>query len=422
MSWLARMFAGLLPLWIAMRYLQARRRNRYFSFVSLVSVLGMVLGVAVLTLVLSVMNGFHRELEHRILGAVPHVLVTGPGALDDWERVAGCLGEHADVIGAAPFYEAEAMLAHGGAVVVTALYGIDPAREAPLTIVDEHMVNGLLSDLAEGDLDDESVSVIIGAPMAFGLGLATGDRLTLVIPTVRSDGDSVAPRLLPVRLVGTFQLDSEIDHGLALVHVNVLRKFALDGGLRSGVRLALRDLFRAPAVAVELASLVPEFTVRHWGERYGEFFRTVNMEKGLMFLLLAVVIAIATFNIISSLVMLVEDKQGDIAILRTMGLKRRDLVRIFALQGMLIGIIGVAAGLAIGYALALYITEIVGFFEELMQTRVLAGTYFDEVPSEVQWSDLIWVGALGLGMSLLATISPSRRALGVNPAVALHRE
>lgn len=421
MTWVARRLAALLPLWVALRYLQARRRNRYFSFVSLVSVLGMVLGVAVLTLVLSVMNGFDQELKHRILGAVPHVLVTGPGALADWEQVAEGLRQHAEVTGAAPFYEAEGMVAHAGVVTVASLYGIDPALEAPLTIIDDYMVSGSFDDLEEA-----ATGVIMGVPMAFRLGLVSGDRLTLVIPAPQAHGHSVAPRLLRVTLVGTFQLDSEIDHALVLLHLNTLRGLGLESSARSGVRLGVSDVLRAPSVAAELATRMtartPKLTVRDWGARYGELFRTVEMEKGLMFVLLAVVIAIATFNIISSLVMLVEDKQGDIAILRTMGLRRKSLVQIFVLQGMLIGIIGVAAGLALGYALALGITDIVRFFEQLSGSRVLAGTYFDEVPSQVETGDLVWIGALALVMSLLATIAPSRRALAVSPAVALHRE
>ncbi|MEJ2131821.1 MAG: lipoprotein-releasing ABC transporter permease subunit [Gammaproteobacteria bacterium] len=417
MSWFARSLARLLPLWIAVRYLQARRRNRYFSFVSLVSIGGLVLGVAVLTLVLSVMNGFDRELKRRILGAVPHIVVTGAGVLDDWERVAQRLQEHPEVIGAAPFVEAEAMLASGGVVVVASLYGIDPRREAPLTIVDEHMVYGSFDDL-----DPMEAGVIIGAPMAFRLGLTVGDPVALVIPTAEGEGESVAPRLVRATLVGTFQLDSEIDHGLALMHIDVLRALGLSSGKRSGVRLAVRDLLQARAIAEDLTGLVPNYVVRDWGARYGELFRTVDMEKGLMFLLLAVVIAIATFNIVSSLVMLVEDKQGDIAILRTMGLKRGELMRVFAIQGTLIGIVGVVAGLGLGYLLALSITDVVAFFERLTGSHVLAGTYFDEVPSEIEKGDLVWVGVLGFALSLLATIHPSRRALEVNPAVALHRE
>lgn len=415
MGWLARRLARLLPLWIAFRYLQARRRNRYFSFVSLVSVLGLVLGVAALTLVLSVMNGFGHELRYRILGAVPHVLVTGPGALAEWEEISAQVRRHVHVAGAAPFYEAEGIVSHGGVVAVASLFGIDPRLEAPLTIIDDHMVSGRFDAL-----DDVEAGVIMGVPLAFQLGLVKGDELTLVVPAAR--GSSVAPKLLQVTLVGTFELNSEVDNGLLVMHVDTLSSLDLGRDARSGVQFELDDVLQARSAAARIARLEPHLTVRDWGARYGELFRAVGMEKALMFLLLAVVIAIATFNIISSLVMLVDDKQGDIAILRTMGMGRAAIVRVFVMQGTLIGIIGVASGLALGYVLAIYITQIVEFFEQLAGVRLLAGTYFDEVPSLVEVGDLVWIGALAFALALLATIHPSRRALQVNPAVALHRE
>ena len=404
-----------LPVFVGLRYSglgSSAMGNRYLSFISLVSLIGMVLGVIALIVVVSVMNGFDTELKRRILGVVPHVVV-GEGL--DLTRIK------ADdrILASAPFISRSGLLLEGKTSQLVTLQGIDSSVEHMMSILPDYMVQGSMEDLS-----DTSTGIIIGRPLAYRLGAMIGDRLTMIIPEPSIDGNRVTPKIAKFQLVGTFELNSEVDYRLAMVNYAQLQQVVGESSIDT--RLRLVDVFDAPAVSAEIATGLfsgkRSLKVVNWTDQYGDFFETVKMEKIMMFLLLSLIVAIAAFNIVSSLSMMVKDKRSDIAVLRTFGLSPGGVMRIFMIQGAVIGVMGVLIGTILGLLLASNITEIVGFFEELLGSRMLAGTYFDSVPSDVRYADIIIIILVALMISFLATLYPAWRAASLQPADVLRNE
>ncbi|TVS17655.1 MAG: FtsX-like permease family protein [Gammaproteobacteria bacterium] len=403
--------SGQPTLLIAWRYLGAVRQSRTISLISMISIAGLVLGVAALVTVLSVMNGFDRELRARILGIVPHVTLTAPAHAV--HALVSAAEREPGVQGAARFVETGGMLTTGSRVLPVAVFGIDPARESSLSRLPEHMVFGELSALRA------DTGVVIGSPLAARLGLFPGDRVTLMLP--RAVDGSVRPMLLSAELVGLFRLGAEPDHGVVFLHADRLAGVA--GLAPVDVRIALDNVYQAPAAGRRLAATLglEQAAVRDWTARHGELFEAVGMEKTMMGLLLGLIVAVAVFNIVASLAMLVDEKRSAVAILRTLGVTRSGVVRIFVIQGVLIGGVGVIAGLGLGVLLATHIGAIMRVIEDLFEFRLLAGTYFDELPSELRWMDLVWIASGALLVSIGGALYPARRAGAIDPARALHR-
>ncbi|MBQ74678.1 MAG: lipoprotein-releasing system transmembrane subunit LolC [Gammaproteobacteria bacterium] len=380
--------------------------NRFLSFISLVSLFGMTLGVIALIVVVSVMNGFDSELKRRILGVVPHLVVSGevdPALLDDPRIVAR-----------APFIERHGLLLNGSLSQLVTLYGIDVLSESEMSIVPENMTQGSMEDLG-----DEQHGIVIGRVLAYRLGLVLGDSLTMVIPEPSAGGHRFSPRVSQVRLVGTFELESELDYRLALLNITELQRIV--GGPAADTRVRLNNVFDAPALNGALTSGEGS-NVRDWTQQYGDFFEAVKMEKIMMFVLLSLIVAIAAFNIISSLSVMVMDKQKDIAVLRTFGLSPFRVMLIFVIQGVVVGAAGILMGSILGLVLAHNITEVVGFFEELSGGKMLAGTYFDSVPTDVRYGDVLVIIMIAFLISVLATLYPAWRAASLKPAEILRYE
>ncbi len=387
--------------------------NSFLSFISLISLIGMVLGVIALIVVVSVMNGFDSELKRRILGVVPHVVLPGVVSSDlvqSDERIAAI----------APFLMRSGLILDGDSSKLVSLYGIDSHKEPDMSVLPDYMVEGTMAALAQ-----TTQGIIIGRPLAYRLGVMIGDQLVLVIPEPTRDGNSVAPIISKFRLVGTFELDSEVDYRLALVNYQTLQRVLSTSEINT--RLRLTNVFDAPRVRADYTS--GDSAASHavdrstdWTEQYGDFFETVKMEKIMMFVLLSLIVAIAAFNIVSSLSMMVKDKQKDIAVLRTFGLPPSSVMQIFMIQGAVIGLAGVLIGSILGLILAFNITEVVGFFEGLTGSRMLAGTYFDSVPSDVRAGDIVLIILVTLSISFLATLYPAWRAATRDPASVLRGE
>jgi lipoprotein-releasing system permease protein len=404
------------------RYLRARRRARFVSFTALSAIGGLALGIAVLITVLSIMNGFGDALRGRILGTVPHVTVmdgreaaTVPALLAQLQSIAAA-GEDG-ITGIAPFFEGQGMLMHQGNVLGVGLFGIDPALESRVSIVPAHMVRGQLQALRA--VPD---GVVLGEPLAFHLGIVPGDRVTLLVPVPDGRG-GVRPVLLSLQLVGTFQVDAEVDYQLALIDWRHAEALGIAAAGRFGARVRTDDVLAAGEVAARLRAALPgTLRVEDWGARFGELFAAVGMEKAMMGALLGLVVAIASFNVVSTLVMLVDDKRADIAVLRTLGAAKQDVGRIFLVHGALIAGIGLVIGIAGGVALANGVTDIVRGVEWLFDVRLLQGTYFTSVPSTVLPGDIAIVAALGAVVSLAAAIYPARRAAALDPVQGLHQD
>lgn len=413
--------AANLPLIIGVRYIGAKQRNSFISFISLVSVLGLILGVAVLVIVVSVMNGFDKELRHRILGVVPHgvVMSTDQSGLENWLQVSEQLQSHSEILGVAPFARARGMLTSGGAVNIIDLYGISPEHESNVSIIPEHLTRGNIADLHPG-----SNGIIMGHALANSLGVFIGQQLTLVIPESSSNGMNIKPRIVQVRLIDTFEVGAELDYKLALMHVNDLSRLLNLEHPVQGVRVKFADLLDAPDKLPEITFGLSGSSYRSetWADQYGDLFKAVAMEKAMMFLLLLLIVAIAAFNIISGLVMLVDEKRSDIAILRTLGISPGSVMAIFVVQGSIVGIAGTFLGLGLGIFLAVNISDIVSFFEELFNEQVLAGTYFNAVPSDIRLPDLLVIGLVSLTICFLATLYPAWRASKLQPADVLRYE
>ena len=410
---------------IGLRYTAARKPgggNRFISFISLISMLGLALGVAALIVVLSVMNGFQKELRTRILGVASHAQVMGSdGALDAWPAVVADVTRHPRVLAAAPYVQQQAMLSLGGQVKGVLVRGILPAEEEKVADFARHMKAGRLTELAAGEF-----GIILGSEVAYALRAFPGDKVTLIAPQGVVTPAAVLPRMKQFTVVGIFEVGMfEYDSGLALVHLADAQKLYQMDQAVSGVRLKLDDLFAAPAVVRELADqLPPGLMLSDWTKSHANFFRAVQIEKNMMFLILLLIVAVAAFNIVSTLVMTVQDKRADIAILRTLGASPASVMAIFVIQGTLIGAIGLLLGVAGGVALALNVETVVPFIERLFGIQFLAKDvyYISDLPSDLHASDVFVIATTSFLLTVLATLYPSWRASRVNPAEALRYE
>src|SRR5258706_5375195 len=409
-------------LFVGLRYTRAKRRNHFISFISAISMAGIALGVAALIVVLSVMNGFQKELRARILGVASHVQISGPNnQLADWQSVAKLVVQDSRVKGAAPFVNAQGMLAAGQAVRGSVVRGILPEREEQVAEIGSHMRAGKLEALKAGEF-----GIVLGSELARALGVLTGDKVALIAPQGLVTPAGVIPRMKQFTVVGLFEVGMfEFDSGLALVHLADAQKLYQMGDAVSGVRLRLEDLFASRSVARDLmARLDRDYFATDWTRSHANFFRAVEIEKRVMFIILLLIVAVAAFNIVSTLVMLVTDKQADIAILRTLGASPASIVQIFMVQGTLIGVIGTFAGLVGGVLVALNVATVVPFVENLLGFKFLAKDvyYISDLPSDVQLGDVTVIGIVSLVLSFFATLYPSWRASRTNPAEALRYE
>jgi lipoprotein-releasing system permease protein len=408
--------------WRYTRAGRATRRNGFISFISGVSMLGIALGVAALIIVLSVMNGFQKEVRDRMLGVVSHIEIFAPNgaALPDVARTLREARANPQVIGAAPFIAAQALLARGEDMKGAMVRGIDPAHEHEVTDLAVGLKNNALSRLVPGEF-----GVVLGGELARALGVRAGDKVTLVAPSGQVTPAGVVPRLKQMTLVGTFDSGHyEYDSALVLMHMDdAARIFRLEGP--TGIRLKLQDLHQARTVAGQLArSLSGDLFIRDWTRQNRNWFAAVQMEKRMMFIILTLIVAVAAFNLVSTLVMTVTDKRADIAILRTLGASPKSIMAIFVVQGALVGVIGTLAGLALGLGVAFNIDVIVPALERLLGASFLPRDVYliSRMPSDPQSGDIVPIAVISLVLAFVATLYPSWRASRVNPAEALRYE
>lgn len=412
-----------LELFIGLRYTRAKRRNHFISFISLTSMLGIALGITALITVLSVMNGFQQELRGRILAMTAHATISRwNGLMDNWTIVRDQALRNPEVEGGAPYIRGEAMLNNASLVSGALIQGILPTEEQHVSDIGGKMVSGSLNDLRPGRFD-----IILGKELANALGVSIGDKVTVITPQANITAAGVLPRLKRFNVVGLFKAGMyEYDRGLALVHVADAGKlFQLPDNAVSGVRLKLRDLFQAPQLARELTNQLPDgYLARDWTQDHASFFRAVQIEKTAMFVILTLIVAVAAFNIVSALVMVVTDKQSDIAILRTLGATPLSVMGIFMVQGVTIGLVGTLLGLIGGVSLATHVSVVVPFIERVFGIKFLAPDVYliTDLPSQVQWGDVSTIGLVAFGLATLATLYPAWRAARTQPAEALRYE
>jgi len=414
------------PLLVGLRYVRAKRRNAsgggFISFISFASMAGIGLGVMALIVVLSVMNGFQEELRNRILGVASHAqIVSFEGDLQNWQAYASIAAKRPEVLAEAPFIQQQAMFSMDQVVRGSVIRGIDPALEDKVADFAKFMKSGALRDLVPGEF-----GVILGKELAGALSVRVGDKVTLIAPQGLVTPAAVLPRLKQFRVVGIFEAGMfEYDSGLALIHIKDAQTLYQMGDGVSGVRLRLNDLFKARRVANELSAEMPQDVyVSDWTQSHANFFRAVQMEKTVMFIILSLIVAVAAFNIVSALVMAVQDKKADIAILRTLGASPLEVMTIFVIQGASMGLIGLGGGTLFGVLLAKNIATVVPWVEKTFGVQFLAKDvyYISDLPSQLLWGDVLGVLAVAFVLTVIATLYPSWRASRINPAEALRYE
>ncbi|MCP5291691.1 MAG: lipoprotein-releasing ABC transporter permease subunit [Burkholderiales bacterium] len=409
-------------LFIGLRYTRAKKRNHFISFISLISLLGITLGMTALITVMSVMNGFQKEVRARILGVASHVQINGfDNRLSNWQAVADEASKHPSVEGAAPFVSAQGMVSYNQVVHGAIVRGILPETENRVADFADMMVSGELENLIPGDF-----GIVIGMELARSLGAFRGDKIVLISPQGQVTPAGILPRLKQFTVVGIFEAGHfEYDSGLVLIHMSDAQKLYRMDDHVSGVRLKLSDMFLAPKVVNDLAhSLTGPYYITDWTQQHANYFRAIQIEKRMLSLILALIIAVAAFNIVSTLVMAVTDKQSDIAILRTLGASPRSIMKIFIVQGTFIGVAGTILGVTGGVLLAYNVGEVVAFIEWIFSVEFLSNEiyYISKIPTDPQTTDIVTVAVVSFVLSLLATIYPSYRASKVNPAEALRYE
>ncbi len=410
-------------LFVGLRYTRAKRRNHFISFISLVSMLGIILGVVALIVVLSVMNGFHKEIRERILGMTAHATVQrADGFMPEWHIAMRLASENPEVVGAAPYIQAQAMLTRRGVVSGALLRGIDPEYEGRVSKIASYLKDGMKLD----DLRAGKFQIILGVELANVLNAKVGDKVTVVVPETTATPVGAMPRLKRFTVAGLFEVGmGDYDRGVALVHLTDAGRLLRMGTAVTGVRLKLKDMDRAPAVSVQLARDLPGlYRVSDWTWEHRNFFSALAVEKRMMALILSLIVAVAAFNIVSALVMLVTDKQSDIAILRTLGMSAGGVMAVFVIQGVVIGLIGVVIGLLLGVLLAINVERIVAAIEKLFGVHFLDPSiyYISRLPSDLHWDDVSAIAIGAFVLTLLATLYPAWKASRILPAEALRYE
>ncbi len=408
--------------YLGLRYTKARRRNHFINFISVVSMLGIMLGIIALIVVLSVMNGFHKEIRERILGMTSHATVSAvEGGLPNWREARKLAAQNPNVLGSAPFIQIQAMLVNSPNVSGAFLRGIDPTLENQVSEVGYHMKIGQITDLKS-----KKFGIILGHDLAIMLGVTVGDKITVVTPKVQVTPAGMLPRLKRFTVIGIFQIGmSDYDRGMALLHIKDAARLLRLGDAVTGVRLKLDDMWLAPKISRDLAlALGGYYRIGNWTEKHRNFFLALNTEKRMMSIILFLIVAVAAFNIVSALVMVVTDKQSDIAILRTLGASPRSIMGIFIVQGTIIGLLGSLMGAILGVIIALNVESVVATIEYMFHIKFLDPNiyYISQLPSDLHWDDVGFVSLGAFFMSILATIYPAWRAATVQPAEALRYE
>lgn len=416
------MFKLPYELLLGLKYTRAKRRNGFISFISFSSMLGIALGVTALITVLSIMNGFQDELRDRILGMTAHMTINEKNdRLTNWENLYNKVINQPHVEGAAPNIMEQGMLTIGNKVNGVAVRGILPEFEGQVADIESKMVFGSLNSL-----QPKKYNIILGTELATSLGVSLGDKVTLIAPQGSVSPVGIVPRIKRFTVVGLFEAGMhEYDSGLAIINIQDAQKVFKYGDSVSGLQLKLDDMFNVGEVKAELSKVVDKVMyMRDWRQQHSNFFKAIEMEKRMMFIVLTLIIMVAAFNIVSTMVMVVTDKQSDIAVLRTIGATPMSIQIIFIVQGLIIGSLGVILGLIGGLSLALNIDVIVPFIENLLGFKFFPPDvyYISTVPSKLEWSDVWYITGLAFLLTLLATLYPARKASKVNPAEALRYE
>lgn len=406
-------------LFVGLRYTKAKRKNHFISLISLISMVGIALGVMALIVVMSVMNGFQTEIRDRILGSASHVVVSSWAGMENWRNIKAQVDQNASVIGSAPFIEGQGMSTYGENVSGTLFRGVDPKLDPQVSDLLAH-VNAGSAELSKG-----SYNVILGRELAHSIGASIGDKITVITPQGNVTAAGILPRFKRLTVSGIFEIGfHQVDRNIALMHIaDASKLFRVKGA--TGLRLKLDDIFKAPQVSFELKNDSGGMLYAiDWTRSHSNIFKALKMEKTMMFIILALIISVAAFNIISTLVMVVTDKQSDIAVLMTLGAKTKQIMQVFIIQGCVIGVVGTVLGTATGLAIALNIETLVPAIENFFGVDFLDASlyYIAELPSEVQPADVYLVTGFSFLMSILATLYPAWKASTIDPAEALRYE
>lgn len=411
-----------LAIYIGLRYTRAKRRNHFISFISLASMLGIALGVMVLITVLSVMNGFDQQIKNRIFAMVPQATVTSIDNIANWSNLANKIKSEPHVIATAPFASGQGMLSSSGEVAGVYFTGILPEKESLVSNISGKMVSGTMNSLKEG-----TFNIVLGVDLARRLQLTLGDQVTLFTPQASVSPLGIMPRFKRFNVVGIFEVGGGFgfDSSAVFMHISDAQKLLQLDDKVSGIRIKVRDLYDAPRLRMELKKILPmQYLISDWTEEYGTLFKAIQMEKTMMFIILMFIIAVAVFNLVSTLVMVVTDKRSDIAILRTLGASPKMVMAIFIVQGLIIGLLGTIMGVISGIILALNATDLVALLEHYLNVHFISSSvyFINYLPSELVLVDVVKIALAALGLSLLATVYPAWQASRTQPAEALRYE
>jgi len=406
-----------MPWYIGLRYIRAKRRNGFIAFISLFALLGMMLGVFALVVVLSVMNGFDHEIKGRLLKVIPHGFIAKEGGLADWPALAARVQDTPGLVASAPYVQGKGILTYGARVRPIELHGILPEQEQG---VSEVVNNIIVGDI--GGLSQTRYGIVLGAIVARNLDVTIGDKVAVALPEVSVTPAGIFPRSKRFAVVAVFEVGAQVDQTMAMIHIDDARRLFRKGEYVDGLRLRYQDIYQAlPKLKALGRDLGDEYVSKDWSETQGSLFAAVKMEKTVVGLMLSVIIAVAAFNIVSSLIMMVAEKRSDIAVLRTLGLSRAGVIKIFIVQGVVMGVTGVVVGGVLGSITAFYLSDFVGFLEGLLGFEVFdKDVYFTAfLPSVWMLEDVLRTSGFALVVSFLATIYPSYRASLIEPAEAL---